>query len=247
VANDRDFIVTEVKKIVKHQPADIDNVIITAIHTGVELIGSIVTSVYDEEEWEHVVSSGDVTAKVDNYSLPARTKYILSAAHIDVTGTEDVYTPLDVLSPADWYDLPNISRVGALESFDYTTQTVTIPIGHLRSGKVNREGKPQFVTRIGKNVYVYPRPDTNEVNNKVRIMLAVKPALLTLATDTNTITEEYPYALIHYVAGLTYAEFGVQSKRDFELTQAGQLISTFATNDELNKLLAQNDIFVGRR
>jgi hypothetical protein len=85
---------------------------------------------------------------------------------------------------------------------------------------------------------VYPRPSNSQVGWKLRILLAVKPKKLLTDTDTNTITENYPEALVWYVASLLWlAHLGDKQRGEAFLNTASLLLTSFATQQEISKLI----------
>lgn len=230
----------KVKSIVGRNFTGIDDVLNNLIDTAVELFSSTVSSIYDEEQWEHTITSAEVSSKIDNWSLPTTAKTLLSATIIEPKSSGDVYYPVEIVSPMDWYDIGKLYIPSVKTSFDYTTETPTFG-EHIRqtsSKRVDISGIPRYCTKIGNNLYVYPRPSTREIGWKLRILLAVKPKKLTSDTDTNTITEHYPEALVWYVASLLWlAHLGDRQRGEAFLNTASLLLTSFATQQEISKLI----------
>ena len=80
-----------VKSIVGRNFSGIDTVLDNLTNMAIELFGNTVSSVYDEFVYTHTITSGEVSAKTDEYNLPARTKVILDAYYIDVSGSDEEY------------------------------------------------------------------------------------------------------------------------------------------------------------
>ena len=99
---DRSNVVSKVKSIIGRNFSGIDDVIKDLINVAVELMGNTVQSVYDESVYTHTITSGEVTAKTDEYNLPNRIKVILDAYYIDVSSTDEVYYPIDIRSPIEF-------------------------------------------------------------------------------------------------------------------------------------------------
>lgn len=247
---DKATLITNIKNIVPRQPADIDNVIDVAINTGVELFGRMIEAIYDHDIWRHTIDSTDVNNNVDNWQLPARTKRILSAALIDTSQTENIEIPLAPASPKDHHSVgelalgvrrtPTFAETGwAFQTSDY--------LASKGRGTYRKSGRPEIYWRVAKNVWVYPRPNSDEINNIIEIVVARRPPSLTNSGDTNTISDEFPYALIHYSAALVWFHFGQESRGRIELQIAAKLLEEVATDEELQKLLQVDTMYLRRR
>lgn len=251
----RGDIRTAIKTMIGRNFSGIDAVLNEYINTTVELFSSIVSSVYDEQEWEHTITQADVNNKVESYELPANSKQLLDVFYIDVSGTERLYYPITIISPIE---LDETSRKGIVGSFtmsegglyDYTSAHVTLPrqvYGDF--GRVDFAGIPRVCARKGNRLFVYPRPGTREVGNKIRIFIGTRPSLLTADTgegSTNTITDKYPRALMLY----TIAMFWSLYLRDLQtgqqwLQHAVNALQAFARADEIAKL-SNAVIHIGR-
>jgi hypothetical protein len=236
----RSDIRTIVKNITGRNFTGIDTVLNNLIDTAVELFGSTISSVYEEEEWSHTITQAEVDSKTDNWLLPSSTKQILKATVINPKGTEKVYFPLEIVSPMDWYDIGKLDAYQVRQlSYDYTVQTPRLGDG-LRvrySGRVDYATIPRFCTRINENLFVFPRPSKNEVDWIIKVLLAVRPSALTSDTSTNIITDKFPYALIWYVGALFWLHHlnDVQRGQTFMQT-ASLLMTSFATQQEISKL-----------
>lgn len=239
----RGTIRTTIKTLVGRNFTGIDDVLNPLIDSAVELFGSTITNIYDEAEWEHQITQEDVNSKTDNFALPVKTKYILKASIINKTGSEPVYYPLTGVSPMDWYDLNSLSRQGQFSDRPTEDYSTSITFGGLklrgwRAGRVDYAGIPRFYTRIGNNIYLYPRPGNNEVGYVLRVMLAVKPAVLATDTDTNVITDNYPDALIYYVGALLWLLHLNDQVRGAQWLQTASLyLQHFATEEEIKRLI----------
>lgn len=230
---------TAVKNIVPRQPGNINTLVDAYIDTGVELMGSMIESIFQEEVWRHTFTSAEITSETNNWALPTRTKRIIACALIDTSGTDNLELPLRPASPADKYDM------GELYSSRYRPDTFPSSgwrwdLGRRRHrATYDRDGRPESYYRINNNIYIYPRPDTNEENNILEVFLAVKPDLLVNDGDDNVITNNYERSLIHYVAGLLWlSSFNQQQRGQAELQIAGKLMEEFANDDEIQKLLS---------
>lgn len=243
---DRENIRDGVKNIVGRQATGIDTVINEYIDIGVELISNIVTSIYDEAIYEHTISQVDVDANTDSYLLPTGTGRIISASYVDKSQTEDVFYELEVKSPADegkplkyGFGREGITG-GAGSSFDFSSDTRTfLPTSHRSNTtqtRVNQDGRPEMAYVVGQNLHVFPRPGDDEVNDKLRIIITIRPDVLTDDSSTNTITTNYPEALKVLSAGLFYSGyFKDLANGGFFVQQAGSLVASFASKDEANK------------
>lgn len=248
----RSDIRDDVKGLIPRRPGDIDDRINELIDTGIELMSSMIESVFQEELWKHTFTSAEITADTDNWALPSRTKRILSCALVDTSGDEDREYPLVPVSPKDKHRIGEIDdNYGSAyypETFPSAGWRWDLGKRNIRRGTYKRDGRPRLYYRINNNVYVYPRPDTNEVDNRLEILIAKKPDLLTADDSTNVITENYPRALIHYVAGLLWkTSLNQQERGNSELQIAGKLMQEFAYDDEIQKLISVDHMMMGRR
>ena len=130
--NDRTYIKNEIKKIVRRQPADIDETLALYINTGVELFGSMIESVYEQSMWEHTITQAEVDADVNNWLLPNNIKRVISGALIDVIGTEEREVPLLAASAADKHRVGEISEPYRYDPTMYPTQGWDWDIGRRR-------------------------------------------------------------------------------------------------------------------
>lgn len=224
----------------------IDTVIDSAINASIELFGHTIAAIYDEQRWTHTFSSGDTSADRDNFELPATTKHIITASVVDPDSTEDVYHELDIISPAEVYNLDAYfaNRPG------YDTNALDLGVSGIMSfstfdkgyrggrTRVDREGVPRLIWRVGTNCFIHPRNSSNEEGWRLELLLAVRPAELSLDADTNTITEHYPRALAHYAAGIVWgARLADMPRAQSEFAIAGQLLSQIAHENEISKLI----------
>lgn len=248
----RSDIRTSIKTIFNRNPADIDTVLNTLIDTGVELFSNMIASVNDEEIWQRTISSADISGNINNWQLPTYHKGILSATHIDVSGSDDRLTPFKIISPRDSHRAAEIDQDGSY------TQPDTFPSGGWRwdygkgrgsygRGMSRIEGRPRIAWQIGKNIFVYPRPDSNEENNIIELVINVKPEDLDADGDSNTITNNYPQALIHYVCALAWIYYDAQTKAQSHLQIAAKLLEEFADSDEIQKILQVSYAHMGAR
>lgn len=232
-------IENNVKTLTGRNFSGIDTLLHFLVNSCVELFGNNITSVYDEQEWTHTITQTEIDNKTDNYILPGNTKTILSAAFIDdQSSTEKLYYPLDIKSPLDRYSLSTRGySFGGYPSFDYTNN-ITFPAWTMpRTGRVDYATIPQVCHRLGANLFVYPRPGQNELNKKIYLMLGVYPAALNNDTDTNSITTYYPQTLVWYVTALFWVHLGDAQRAAQALQVASAMMTAFATQDEISKLM----------
>ena len=239
---DRSNVVTKVKSIIGRNFSGIDDVIKDLINVACELIGNTVQSVFDESVYTHTITSGEVTAKTDEYNLPNRVKQIMDAYYIDVSGSEEVYYPIHLRSPIEFNEAsgyqssPSYGR----PSFNYASDTVKFGPGYMsaRTTRADYTGIPQMGYRVGNTFHVYPRPGSSEQDNKIRLLLGMYPADLQADGDRNTVTKNYPQALITYTAALFWLLHMNDTARGQQtLGIATILLQSFATQDEVNKLV----------
>lgn len=244
---DRADVRNNVKNIIGRQASGLDTNINTYIDIAVELLTNVVASVYDEAEYEHTVSSADISGNVSSYLLPSETKGIVSGSFIDTSGTEDIWYPIRSISPRDEHSPlkygagADTITGGEGSRFDLSSGTITFmpstSAGRSVQTRVNQTGRPEVMYRIGRNLHVFPRPGSDEENDKIHLVLQVKPDALADDDATNTITTNYPRVLEMLVAGLFYAGyFKDQGNGSFFVSQAATLVSAFAEQDEVNKL-----------
>lgn len=245
-----------IKTMIGRSFSGIDDVLDEYINTAVELFSSIVSSVYDEEEWEHTISQTDVDNKVESYILPDNLKQILDVFYIDVSGTEKVYYPIQIISPIELdetrrYHIFYSPDVSAGSLYDYTTRDVVLPdYLAVEAGRVDTFGIPRICARKGERLFVYPRPGDQEVGNKIRIFIGVRPKGLTSDSginSTNTITLNYPRALILYVIAMFWSLYlrDLQAGQQW-LGHAVNALQAFARADEIAKL-SNAIINIGRK
>lgn len=233
---------TTLKNLVGRSFANIDTILNNFIDSAVELLGSTITSVYDEEIWEHTITQAEADAGTDNWALPSRTKFLLNASFVDESGSTPIYYHMDIVSPIDWFDLNELDTrfaFGGDAQYDYSSQIV---FGGYRkravAGRVDYKGRPKFVTRINNNLFVFPIPGNGEVGKKLRILIAVKPAKLVNDTDSNTLTNNYPDAVIYYAGALFWLLHLNDPVRGTQwLNIASAFLKTFATEEEVKKLI----------
>lgn len=245
---DREEIRTGVKTKITRNPSGIDSKINEYIDMAVELFSSTLSAVHDDYEYEYTVTQGHVDSDVESYDVPDRTKMIWDINWVDTGGTEDAIYPIRMVSPVDLYDAKKHGfghssgdSVAAGGRFDLNVDTnVFVPSGARmgRATRVNQTGRPQMAARVGDKLYVYPRPGDTEVGDRIRIFVGLKAEPLTLDADTNTITNNYPETLEAYVAALTeYYVFKDYPAGDKWLQQASLMLTSFATQDEINQLV----------
>lgn len=243
---DREDIRDGVKTIIGRQASGVDTAINEYIDIANELISNTVTSIYDEAIYTHVISQVEVDADTESYVLPTGTGRIISASYVDKSQTEDVFHELRIISPGDEgkplkYGFGREGQTGAAgSSFDFSTQPRTfLPTSHRSNTshtRVNQDGQPEMAYVVGKNLYVFPRPGNDEVNDEIRLIVTRRPDLLTTDSSTNTITDNYPEALTVLAAGLFYSGYFKDiSNGGFFIQQAGSLVASFANKDEANK------------
>lgn len=239
---DRSNVVTKVKSIIGRNFSGIDDVIKDLINVAVELMGNTVQSVYDESVYTHTITSGEVSAKTDEYNLPNRIKVILDAYYIDVSGSEEVYYPIDIRSPIEFNEsskyTPSVKY--GRPSFNYASDTIKFGHSYHQSGasRADYTGIPQLGYRVGNTFHVYPRPGSSEQDNKIRLMLGLFPQELQSDGDKNSITQNYPMALITYVCALFWSMHMNDLQRGAQaLATAQLLLASFAKQDEVNKLV----------
>jgi len=237
---DRSNIVTKVKSMCGRNFTGIDTVIKDLINVSVELFGNMVSSVYDEFVYTHTISSGEVSSKTDEYNLPNRTKMILDAYYIDVSGSDEVYYPIHLRSPIDFDSAVSHGTTYGRPSFDYGSDTLKFGPGYMssRSTRADYQGIPQSGYRVNNAFHVYPTPGSSEQDNKIRLMLGMYPADLQEDGAKNSITKNYPQALITYTAALFWLLHMNDAQRGQQtLGLATMILQSFATQDEVNKLV----------
>jgi len=231
-----------VKSIIGRNFTGIDAVLDNLTNMAIELFGNTVSAVYDEFVYTHTITSGEVSAKTDEYNLPARTKMILDAYYIDVSGSDDVYCPIDIRSPIEFNEAGKYSpsvQYGR-PSFNYATDTVKFgsPYGGGAASRADFSGIPNMGYRVNNAFHVYPRPGTSQQDNKIRLMLGMFPKELTDDSHSNSITENYPQALASYTSALFWGLHMNDAGRAAQfLTTAQLLLASFAKQDEINKLV----------
>ena len=239
---DRSNVVTKVKSIIGRNFTGIDDVIQNLINVAVELMGNTVQSVYDEFVYTHTITSGEVSAKTDEYNLPNRVKVILDAYYIDVSGSDEVYYPIDIRSPIEFNESGKYAssvRYGR-PSFNYATDTIKFgsPYGGGAASRADSTGIPNLGYRVNNAFHVYPTPGSSEQDNKIRLMLGLFPQELQADGDKNSITKNYPMALITYVCALFWSMHMNDLQRGAQaLATAQLLLASFAKQDEVNKLV----------
>ncbi len=242
----RDDIVDLIKTFLGRNFTGIDTVIQEAINTSIELFGNTISAIYDEAQWQHTFGSGDTASKVDNYQLPPGTKYILDATIIDPTGSEDTFYLMEGRSPVDAYEIDRLyARTGRPGFYtgapDLSSQVLTwgttFPGRSTEVTRVDQAGIPRFYWRIGSNIHIFPRNSSREEGWMLRVMLAMKPPVLT-GNDSNSITENYPYALAHFAAGIVWGtRFKDQEAANSHYLLASQLLNAVASDQEISKLM----------
>jgi len=239
--------------------ATMDAVLTLAINSACELIGHTISSIYEEEFWYHTYVTGDATSKTENFALPSTVKLIRFMDLVDTTTAgEEVYYPLLQLSPDDLTDTNKVEgyRSG---NIGYTTSSrditgsggiwsaSTFSRGGLNSvGRSSRSGRPEIMARVGANLHVHPYISTDYVGWKLRGLLVMYPDVLSGDTDTNTITNKYPYALTHFASGILWAShFHDQQRAQAEFQLGGQFLSSIASDDQIKKLVNIQSRIIG--
>lgn len=244
----RSDIRTGVKNKLERSPSNIDATIDEYIDMAVELFSNTLTAVQDEAEYQYTISQSDVDNNVESYTLPTDTKVVMDATYVNTSGSEDVFYDIRLISPLDInsvrkFGLEGFESAAAGERFDFNIQTPTFLPSGVRSRfdgarRVNRKGRPRVAARIADKLHVHPRPGDPEVGDIIRIMVQLKPTALTGDSDTNTITNNYPQTLEAYVTALTqYYAFNNYPAGDRWMQQASLMLSSFARQDEINKLV----------
>lgn len=235
-----------VKDLLKRNYTGVDTTVDFCINSACELIGHTIPSIYEEELWQHTFDASDTAANTDNFALPDKTNFIRTAHLIDTSGDEYLFKPLHIISPDDAYDTDKLEgyRDG---SYSFITDAHVLPStwnlndfnrGIGRISRVNREGEPEFVYRIAKNVYIQPRSSADIEGWLFRLLLQKFPAELTNNTDTNTITVNYPRSLVHIAAGIMWGStLGDLQRAQSELGFGAQGLQAVATNDQIGKLI----------
>ena len=236
-----------------------DSVIDLAINSACSLLGHTLSSVYEEEFWFRTFTSDDATNQVDNFSLPATTKLIRTIDLVDTTTAgEEVYYPLLQVSPDDLYDTDKLEGYRTA-NIGYTTATRDITSesgvwnfntfrrgGLSTIGRSSRSGRPEICARVGNNLYIHPYITSDYVGWKLRLLLVMYPDELSGDADTNTITNEHPYALVHFASGLIWAShFHDQNRAQAEFSIAAQFLGSIASDDQIKKLVNIQSKIVG--
>ena len=236
-----------------------DSVIDLAINSACSLLGLTLSSIYEEEYWYRTFTSDDATNKVDNFSLPSTVKFIRVADLVDTTTSgEEVYYPLLQVSPDDLYDTDKLEGYRTA-SVGYTTTSRDITgssgvwnMNTFRRGGVStigrssRAGRPEFISRVGANVYIHPYITSDYVDWKLRLLLVMYPDVLSDDADVNTITNNYQYALVHFASGLIWAShFHDQNRAQAEFSIAAQFLGSIASDDQIKKLINIQSKIVG--
>ena len=248
---------TVVKDLITHSVSGIDASVNTAISTAVEFITHNVSAIYDEDIWTHQFDAADVSNAYDNWQLPSRIQYIRKAAYRDVTGVEDTYTPLAIVSPDDRYNYNDVDGRGRPGFVNMGGEDFSGSIrfgafspymnGGSMVGRSDQTGKPRLCYRLQNNVFIHPRPSSNEVGNYLELFLAKCCDLLTEDGDTNTITENYPYCLIHYAVGIMWAtKLNNLPRAQASIQLAASMLQAVATKQEVSKLINLQMIIGGK-
>lgn len=242
----RDDLVGIVQELVGRSYTGSADTIHETINTGIELFGNVISAIYDESEYEHTFSVSDTTDDKNNYRLPSGTKYILDATVIN-PANEDTFYTMEGRSPLDSYKIDHLDSrrhrpgfyTGSVDISSTEIMTWNTFRDHASSavGRVDQEGIPRWYWRVANNIYIFPRNSSNEQGWKLRLLLAMKPPLLVTNTN-NTITDNYPYALAHFAAGLFWAtRMGDANRANNHYTVAGQLLAGIASDQEISKLM----------
>jgi hypothetical protein len=215
----------------------------TLINVVSELVSNTVASIYDEAEWQHTFTSVEIAANADNWTLPQSPpiKQLLKASVIATNTTEKVYFPVKILSPIDWSSVGELNVPpgwGGIPGYDYSANPITFPAYLFASSeRVNYATIPKFCTRIGSNLYVYPRPSTNETNWELHIWIAQHLNTLVNDTDTNSLTVYHPNTLAMLTAALFWMIYLGDIPRGQQcLAIATTMMQSFAKTEEIAKL-----------
>lgn len=238
---------TSVGDLVTHTFSSSDAIDI-AINTAVEYIGHTVAALYDEERWRHTIIQADIDDDLDNWQLPDYTQYIRKGTLIDPTGTEKIYYPLEANSPDDQYSLDKMDVRGrpAFLTNYYEPDLSGSPRmgifeGFSRSGyaeRIDKQGRPRLVYRVNNNAFVFPRPGQQELNHILELFLQMYPQPLSDANTSNTISLNYPYALIHYTVGILWAtKLGNPARAQASIQIAASMLNNIASKQEISKLI----------
>ena len=237
---------TNVKLLLDRNYSGADTAVDLCINSACELIGRNIPAVYEEQQWQHTFDASDTSGNVDNFALPDNTNFIRTAVLIDTDGDEYVFKPLIIISPDDAYDTDKLEGYRNGSYSFYTNSRViseTWSLGDFRSGfgsvgRTNRSGEPEFVYRLGSNVHIQPRSNADIEGWLLRLLLQMFPSALAVDGDTNTITLNYPHALIHLASGIMWASrLHDQQRAQAEFTLGAQFLSSIATNDQIGKLI----------
>ncbi len=227
-----------------------DAVVDLNINSACALLGHTISSIYEEEFWYRTFTSDDATNTVDNFSLPATTKMVRTIDLVDTTTAgEEVYYPLLQVAPDDLYDTDKLEGYRTA-NVGYTTSVRDISGdgiwnrntfmrgGVSTIGRSSRSGRPEICARVGNNLYIHPYITSDYVGWKLRLLLVMYPDVLSDDADTNTITNEYPYALVHFASGLIWAShFHDQNRAQAEFSIAAQFLGSIASDDQIKKLV----------
>lgn len=239
---------TVVKDLISHSTAGIDTTINTMLNMSIEAITQNVSAIYDEDLFYYTFTSDDVTNDNDNFAIPSNTKYIRSAAYIDLSGTEKQYKELRIISPDDLYAYDDVD-VPTTRGFVNTPQTdfsgsIRMGIfdsysrGNSMRSRTNAEGEPRICYRLQNQVFVHPRPSTTEVGNQIELFLHKYCAPLTGDGQSNTISVNYPYTCIQYAVGLIWAtKFNNIQRAQMCINIAAGNLQNVATAQEISKLI----------
>ncbi len=230
----RGQIKTQLKSLIRRNFSDIDTILEQCIDMAVELMGRNISAIYDEEEWFHTITNADHTNKINNWQLPSSFKKLLWVTLNDLSPDDDVHYPLNIISPYDQYEL--FTGAGR-SSFDYGVDTARIRDGISSGARIDFQMQPTCAWQLAGNLYVYPFPSSNEENWTIQAGLQVLPAALTADGESNTISINYPQALI-FLAGTLF--WGLHLNDPFRFQTWLQLTTTALTGvakeQELSKL-----------
>jgi len=237
---------TVVKDIITHNIANLDTTVDHAINTAIEFMTQNVAAIYDEDIWSYTFTSANVSGKHDNYSLPDNTKYVRKVAYVDLSGTETVYRELEPQSPDDMYNYSEVdrNRYGFVThgGYDYSGANNYNDFRNMNNlsptSRVDAEGEPRMFYRVNNQLFIHPRPSTTEVDNKIEAFVHLYCAPLSGDSDTNTISINYPYACIHYAAGILWAsKFNNLQRAQAEIQLGSSMLQAVANAQEMSKLV----------
>ncbi len=95
-------------------------------------------------------------------------------------------------------------------------------------------------------MYIHPYITDDYVGWKLRMLVVMYPDTLTADTDTNTVTENYPYALVHLASGILWSShFHDPQRAQAEFQMGTQFLGSIASDDQIKKLINIQSRMVG--